>query len=136
MMALMAMLRRRLASYALVLLVCHSALVFAAPLSSCCPSRHHASAIAPDNAEPDCCPAGSHAPGQCPRHARGAATTKVTCRMQCDAPHGVQFLLGAAGLLPPPAASFAEPIASRAIGSSAVDPETRPFVPDLPPPRA
>src|SRR5262245_61404665 len=114
-MVTMSMVRRRLASCALVLLVCHSAIVFAAPLSSCCPSRHTAQAASAHDDEPDCCPAGSHAPGQCPRHARGGQTTKVTCRMQCDAPHGVQFLLGASGLLPPPAFTFAAPIASRAI---------------------
>jgi len=55
--------------------------------------------------------------------------------MQCDAPHGVQFLLGAVGMVPPPAISLAPPIASRTIVSLVVVPETRPFVPDSPPPR-
>src|SRR3954447_22229208 len=129
---MLSMLRRRLASCALALLVCHSALVFAAPLSSCCPTRHDAPVA---EAEKDCCPAGSHPPGQCPRHAGSKAATRVACRMQCDAPHGVQFLLGVAGLLPPPAAALDAPILSRALVSSVVNPETRSFVPDSPPPR-
>lgn len=120
---------------ALALIVCQSGLAFAAPLSSCCPSRHATAETDKGDADKDCCPAGSHAPGQCPLHARSKAATKVSCRMQCDAPHGVQFLLGAAGLLPAPVASLAAPIASNAVGVSAVDPETRPFAPDSPPPR-
>jgi hypothetical protein len=126
------MLRRRLASCALALVVCHAALVLAAPLSACCPSRSAAPAA---EAEKDCCPAGSHAPGQCPLHARSKAETKVSCRMQCDAPHGAQFLLGGVGLLPAPAASLAAPVASLVADIRGVDPETRPFVPDSPPPR-
>jgi hypothetical protein len=129
----MSMIRRRLASCALALVVCQSALVFAAPLSSCCPSRHGAPVA---EAEKDCCPAGSHPPGQCPLHARSKAETRASCRMQCDAPHGVQFLLGAAVLLPAPAASFAAPLISRAVIVSTANLQSRPFVPDSPPPRA
>ena len=128
----MMMLRRRLASCALTLVVCHTALVFAAPLSSCCPSRTGAPVAA---AEKECCPAGAHAPGECPRHARSKTAPRVSCRLQCDAPHGAPFLLGAVGLLPAPAASLAVPLASRAVQLGGVDPETRPFVPDSPPPR-
>jgi hypothetical protein len=127
------MLRRRLASCALALVVCQSALVFAAPLSSCCPSRHGAAQVAETGK--DCCPAGSHPPGQCPLHARTKAETKVSCRMQCDAPHGVEFLLGAAVPLPAPVASLAAPIASHAVVVSTVGLQTRPVVPDSPPPR-
>src|SRR5262245_59576452 len=113
----MTMLRRRLAACALALLVCQSALAFAAPLTSCCPPRHTSGAGEREAGEreageKDCCPAGSHAPGQCPLHARSKAATTVTCRMQCDAPHGVQFLIGIAGLPLPPAVSIAAPAAS------------------------
>jgi len=131
-------LRRRLASFALALAVCHSALVFAGPLASCCPSRAAAAAAADD----ECCPAGSHPPGQCPRHAGSNASSraersgKTSCRLQCDAPHGAQFLLGAVGLLPVSALSIAAPDASHAAANAVVNPETRPFVPDAPPPRA
>jgi hypothetical protein len=128
----MMMLRRRLASCALALVVCHAALVFAAPLASCCPSRTSAPAAA---AEKECCPAGAHAPGECPLHKRSKSASNVSCRLQCDAPHGAQFLLGAVGLLPAPAASLAAPVASRAFELGGVDPETRSFVPDSPPPR-
>ena len=132
----MSILRRRLAASALVLLVCHTTLVFVAPLSSCCPSRHaSAAAVSATETEKDCCPAGSHAPGQCPLHARSKTSTKVSCRMQCDAPHGVQFLLGASALLPAPAVSLAPAIVSRAFILTVDDPETRPSVPDAPPPR-
>lgn len=127
------MLRRRLAVCALALIVCQNALVFAAPLTSCCPPR----AAAVEDAK-DCCPAGAHAPGQCPLHGR-AKTVKTApdapCRMQCDAPHGVQFLLAVAAPLPNPSASLAAPIVSAAPVAAAIDPETRPLVPDLPPPR-
>jgi hypothetical protein len=119
------------------MLVCQTASVFAAPLSSCCPARHAASAPAAE-AEIECCPAGSHAPGQCPRHKGSNAPSKplkVDCRMQCDTPHGVQFLLGVAGLLPPPVVSPAAPIVSRAVAVATSDPQTRPFVPESPPPR-
>jgi hypothetical protein len=133
---MISMLRRRLASCALALVVCQSALVFAAPLSSCCPSRDGAKAKAEQaEAEKDCCPAGSHPPGQCPRHAASKAAARISCRMQCDAPHGVEFLLGAVGLLPPLAVSLAAPLASSAPAVSEAAPETRPFVPDLQPPR-
>src|SRR5689334_22954925 len=111
----MTMLRRRLAASALALLVCHTTLVFVAPLSSCCPSRHAAAGAAKTETEKDCCPAGSHAPGQCPLHGRSKSATKIACRMQCDAPHGVQFLLGATGLLPAPAESLEPVIVSHAV---------------------
>jgi len=55
--------------------------------------------------------------------------------MQCDAPHGVQFLIGVAALLPPPVAVPAAPVAFHAVVLPALDPHTRPFVPDLRPPR-
>jgi len=130
---MLSILRRRLASCALALVVCHCALVFAAPLSSCCPSRDARPAA---TAEKECCPAGSHPPGECPLHKRSHTTSKTSCRMQCDAPHGAQFLPGAVGLLPAPAASIAAPIASRAIALATVDLQTRPFLPESPPPRA
>ena len=135
---MMSNLRRRLASCALALLVCQTASVFAAPLSSCCPARHAASAPAAE-AETECCPAGSHPPGQCPRHKSSTTPSKpakkMDCRIQCDAPHGVQFLIGVAGLLPPPVVSPAAPIVSRAVVVATADPQTRPFVPESPPPR-
>jgi len=129
----MVLLRRRLASCALALVLCQIAFVFAAPLSSCCPARDRAGVRAAET-EKDCCPAGAHAPGQCPLHGKSKAP-KVDCRMRCDAPHGAQFLIGVAALLPAPAAVPAVPVVSRAVALAAVDPQTRPFVPDSPPPR-
>lgn len=135
----MTMLRRRLAACALALLVCHSTLVFVAPLSSCCPARHAAAEAARTDGElateKDCCPAGSHAPGQCPLHGRSKTATKVSCRMQCDAPHGVQFLLGASGPLPAPAVSLQPFVVSHVVVLPVDDPEGRPSVPESPPPR-
>jgi len=55
--------------------------------------------------------------------------------MQCDAPHGAQFIIGVASLLPTVAASLMPPASSPAAVIAGVDPETRPFVPDSPPPR-
>jgi len=130
----MALLRRRLASCALALVLCQIASVFAAPLSSCCPPRESGHGRVAE-AEKDCCPAGAHAPGACPVHGRNKAPKAAECRMQCDAPHGVQFLIGVAALLPPPVAVPAAPVVFHAVVLSAVDPQTRPFVPDLPPPR-
>jgi hypothetical protein len=121
-------LRRRLASCALALIVCQTAAVFAAPLWSCCASRHAASA----EAEHDCCPAGSHPPGQCPRH---AAERSRDCRLQCDAPHGVQFLIAVVGVLPAPAASAAALVPVQLVVVSPFAPALRPSVPHAPPPR-
>ena len=129
----MTFLRRRLASCAMAMLVSHSALLLLSPVSSCCPSRQAAAERA--EAGKDCCPAGSHAPGQCPLHGRAKGATKSPCRMQCSAPHGVQFLAGASGTLPAPAASLEPPAMSLAVAVSGDDPETRPSVPDSPPPR-
>ena len=118
------------------MVVCHAALVFAAPLSSCCPSRTSATVTASESdGEKDCCPAGSHAPGQCPLHARSKSASKIACRLQCDAPHGAQFLLGAVGTLPAPAVSPTAPAVFRSLDLASINPESRPFVPDSPPPR-
>jgi len=127
----MATLRQRLAACALALMVCQAGLAMVAPLSSCCPTRPAVKAAA----ERDCCPAGAHAPGRCPLHGR-SKSSKVECRLQCDAPHGAQFLSGTVGMLPAPTPSIAAPIASRTPVSSTLDPETLVFVPDSPPPRA
>src|SRR5689334_2326558 len=124
-------LRRRLGSWALALLFCQSVAVFAAPLSSCCASAH-ATAIAAGDDE-DCCPAGSHAPGQCPRHA--AAATTRSCRVQCDAPHGVQFLIAALGVLPAPVASTFVLTAGSVVFNAQPATVVRASVPHAPPPR-
>lgn len=120
-------LRRRLASWALALLFCQTVAVFAAPLSSCCAPRHAAVE------DQDCCPAGSHPPGQCPRHA--AATTKTSCRMQCDAPHGAQFLIAAPGVMPPAAAVSFALSGGRAVAIAEAVSTARASVPPSPPPR-
>ena len=127
------MARRRLASCALLVILCQVALVFAAPVSSCCPPRH-ASTV---DAEKDCCPAGSHAPGECPLHARNKskAASQSACRMLCDAPHGVQFLIGAIGVLPSPVASPAPLTAVSVISFPHLLATRRPALPDSPPPR-
>jgi hypothetical protein len=123
--------RRQLAAGALWLMALQAALVFTAPLASCCVA--HASARA--EADEECCPAGTHPPGQCPRHARQARSSSAACRLQCDAPHGVQFVTGVAGVLParasalsaaPSAPTFSSPVALALFRAS---------VPISPPPR-
>jgi hypothetical protein len=127
--------RRRLAACALALLVCQTAAVFAAPLWSCCPSRH-ATAAAEQTDEHDCCPAGSHPPGQCPRHAGDSkAASRAACRMQCDAPHGVQFLIAAVGVMPAPQASVSTLSPGQFVSALALVPTLRASVPHSPPPR-
>jgi hypothetical protein len=129
----MSLLRRRLASCALVVIALQMTGVFAAPLSACCPTRTAAAVAAADK---DCCPAGSHAPGQCPLHKRSTSASRVSCRLQCDAPHGLQFVAGAIGVLPAPATT-AVPFAVEPIrGTVRVLPELPDFVPDSPPPRS
>jgi hypothetical protein len=139
----MAPLRRRLASGALALTVLQLALLFAAPLSACCPSNRaaHQAKVA---AETECCPAGSHAPGECPLHRgsragdrQSARTTQTegACRMICDAPHGAPLLLGATGIVPSPQAVEIDLTAyAMAVGASSITTD-RPSFPDAPPPR-
>jgi len=122
-------LRRRLASCALALLFCQTVAVFAAPLSSCCTTRQ---AVAAEAAEHDCCPAGSHPPGQCPRH---AAEKSRSCRLQCDAPHGVQFLIAALGVVPAPTASTVALIPGQLIAIAPSAPIVHASLPQSPPPR-
>jgi len=124
----MSMLRRRLASCALALLCCQTAAIFAASLSSCCAAREAAAA----EAEHDCCPAGSHPPGQCPRH---AAEKTGACRLQCDAPHGVDFLLVVAGVLPAPASAAMQLTPGRFVTTREFAPTHHATVPHAPPPR-
>jgi hypothetical protein len=122
-------LRRRLASCALALLFCQTAAVFAAPFSSCCVTRHAG------EAEHDCCPAGSHPPGQCPRHAAEREAARSACRMQCDAPHGVQLLPGFVGLLPASTVSIIAITPSPFVTAAVSAPALQSPVPDSPPPR-
>lgn len=129
----MQQLRRRLASCALALIVVQAALVFAAPLSGCCPSRAAASASL--QADKDCCPAGSHRSGECPLHARSKAAGRAACRMQCDAPHGAGYLLGAIGVLPAPLVVSIPVIEARPLAAAAIAPTLRSAIPDSPPPR-
>jgi hypothetical protein len=131
----MLMRRRRLATCALALLVCQTAAVFAAPLSSCCATRHAAAAVE-QSGEKDCCPAGSHPPGKCPRHAGDSkAASRGACRMQCDAPHGVQFLIAAVGVMPAPSASAFTLSPGQIVSALALVPTLRASVPYSPPPR-
>jgi len=130
----MLMLRRRFATCALAMLLGQTAAVFAAPLASCCPSRHAATAATAD--EPDCCPAGSHPPGQCPRHAGTAkAPANASCRMQCDAPHGVQFLIAVIGMMPAPASSAFALLPGQLVSTPQLVPGLRASIPHSPPPR-
>jgi len=122
-------LRRRLASCALALLFCQTAAVFAAPFSSRCATRHAV------EAERDCCPPGSHPPGQCPRHAAERDAARSACRMQCDAPHGVQFLPGVFGMLAAPVAAIAPAAPSRFVAPALSAPTAQVSIPDSPPPR-
>jgi hypothetical protein len=125
-------LRRRLASWALAVLFCQSAAVFAAPWSSCCPARHAASA----DAEPDCCPAGSHPPGECPRRAASNAASKASCRLLCDAPHGVQLLITFLSPLPAPAISSITLASGDLVATRDAAPSLHSTVPHSPPPRS
>src|SRR5437868_5996523 len=100
----MTRIRRRLASWALVLTVLQSAAGLAAPLSACCATNGRQADR--ETAQMECCPAGAHPPGECPLHrsARAhAADRAATCRMHCDSTQQVQFLIGTAGVLPAPA---------------------------------
>src|SRR4051812_15419199 len=134
---LMQTLRRRLASCALLLVVFQAALALAAPLSACCVSRSGGAAAhaVQGNDETECCPAGAHPPGECPRHARCGAASKLSCRMQCDAPHGLQFLAGAVGMIPPPASSAIAIVAERFAAPAAPVTILQSVDPDSPPPR-
>jgi hypothetical protein len=137
----MRVLRRRLASCALAVTALQLALLFAAPASACCAGDGKAIAHARATVDAgDCCPAGSHPPGECPLHKGQKSTSQRTsrvaqCRMMCDAPHGVQIVFGAIGILPAPQlsdlvlASSAIPVLERAV---AIDPAA---FPEGPPPR-
>lgn len=137
--------RRRLASCALALTALQLALLFAAPVAACCRggASHAAVQAAPPADSRECCPAGAHAPGECPLHrssqttAAGAASRAAggDCRMQCDAPHGPEFLLGAIGVLPAPQVTAIAPIVSTLVAAGAASPAGRPTPPDAPPPK-
>jgi hypothetical protein len=123
--------RRWFASCALLLACCQVAVLVAAPMSSCCPTRAAASA----ESEVDCCPPGSHAPGQCPLHRRAAARDDASCRLTCDASHGAQFVLGAVGVLPTPAVAAVSLVPSHRLTFAAAVPAFHRPIPDSPPPR-
>jgi hypothetical protein len=133
--ALMKALRRRLASGALALTVLQFTLLFAAPVSACCPGagRDHA-ALAATN-EVECCPPGTHPPGECPLHKASKSRNAAPCRMTCDAPHGPQFLLGAVGVVPAPQSTEIEFTAYAVLAAAPLAVTARPSVPDTPPPR-
>jgi hypothetical protein len=127
----MRILRRRLASGALVLSVLQLSVLFAAPVSVCCAKASAAAIAAASDDAPDCCPPGAHPKGECPLH-RGQK--QVHCRMTCDRSGPPQLLLGSIGVLPAPASvifSFAQ---SRPAASAHAAILVRPFVPDSPPP--
>jgi hypothetical protein len=129
-------LRHRIASCALALLFVQTAGVFAVPMAMGCPGDTHAAAAQDE----DCCPAGSHAPGQCPLHARAKTTgadkeEHASCRMRCDAPHGVQLLVGAVAVLPISSRitiALTDRGAARVASTTAV---LRSTIPSAPPPR-
>jgi hypothetical protein len=130
---LMALVRRRLASAALVLTVLQCTLLFWAPVSACCRGAQ-STAPAVETTPKVCCPAGAHAPGgDCPFHKAGVA--KSTCAMRCEAPQAPTFLLGALGILPSPALTVASPIASTLHVRPVFRPFDKPSLPDAPPPR-
>ena len=100
---------RRRAACALALVAVQFALLFAAPVAACCREDVAARAAASRvEAEKDCCPPGSHPPGQCPLHRRASRQSESECRIRCNAPHGTGFVIGIAGLLPPPAVARLE----------------------------
>jgi hypothetical protein len=83
----------------------------------------------------ECCPAGSHPPGQCPRHARSAGRSTASCRLQCDAPHGAQFVAAVAGLLAAPSALLAPVVRAGTIVTTSATELFRASIPTSPPPR-
>ena len=124
-------LRRRIASCALALLFVQTAGVFAVPMAMCSSDTHAAAAQ-----DEECCPAGSHPPGQCPLHARAKTKAATTaCRLHCDAPHGVQLLIGAIAVLPISSRitiALTDRGAARVASTTAV---LRATVPSAPPPK-
>jgi hypothetical protein len=128
----MRILRRRLASGALVLSVLQLAVLFAAPVSVCCAKAGAAASIAAASDDaPDCCPPGAHPKGECPLH-RGHK--RMHCRMTCDRSGPPQLLLGSIGVLPPPAAVIVSFTHSRLAAPARSAIVVRPLVPDSPPP--
>jgi hypothetical protein len=132
---LMQILRRWLASGALVLTVLQLALLFAVPVSACCASAGAArtdSIMAASDDAPDCCPPGAHPKGACPLHG-GRKTTH--CRLTCGHVSGPEFVLGAIGVLPAPSAVIVPfGVSAAPVAASAILP-LRSSVPDAPPPR-
>lgn len=134
------MLRTRLASCALGVMLLQLTLLFAAPFSACCATvaakAHHTAVRAAD--VEDCCPPGSHPPGQCPLHRSGRANTRSSsaeCRIRCAAPQAVAFIAGVVGVLPVPVAASIAVIASDVTVVPAARPIARPAHPDAPPPK-
>jgi hypothetical protein len=108
----MGSLRRRLASCALAVALLQCAVLFAAPVSACCgtaSAREHA-VDAATSASIECCPAGAHPPGQCPLH---KAERSSDCAFRCGQTHAPDFVLGAVGILAPPAVTLAAPASAR-----------------------
>jgi hypothetical protein len=135
----MAILRRRLASYALTVALLQCALLFAAPVSACCgPGNFRLTAEATNEAEAttphECCPAGAHAPGQCPLH---KAAHSRQCAFRCGASHAPDLVIGAIGVLTPPSVTSVNP------PTATTRPAARPpallartILPDAPPPES
>ena len=121
----MAPLRRRLASWALVLTVLQCGLLFTAPVTACC-GRKAETAI-------DCCPAGSHAPGECPLH---KAARSADCAFRCDASHAPDFVLGTIGILAAPVQQLPVPVATPLAAFASIDVTAPASHPDAPPPKA
>jgi hypothetical protein len=132
----MSILRRRLASCAFLLIVLQSAIGIAAPLAACCATSSAPAAHAAPQIE--CCPAGSHAPGECPLHRRAQAaaddTRAATCRLHCDSSQRAPFLIGAAGVMPAPAAAAISWSSVPVRSDSVAEPPFRSAPPDAPPP--
>ena len=139
----MNVLRRRLASGALALVVLQFALLFAAPVLACCQSGAVGATVEAASAanaanDVECCPPGSHPPGQCPLHKnknRGASREVSTCRMMCDSPHGPRFLLGVAGVIAAPESTHLDLTEYSLHAGAPFAATARPSVPDAPPPR-
>jgi len=118
-------LRRRLASWALLLTVLQCGLLFTAPVTACCARKAEAAV--------DCCPAGSHAPGECPLH---KAARSADCAFRCNASHAPDFVLGSIGILTVPVQQFPVPVASPLEPFAPVQAIGRTSHPDSPPPKA
>jgi hypothetical protein len=136
--------RRRLASWALAVVLLQLTLLLAAPLAACCvpgdPSGAPAAGRARSEAE-ECCPPGSHPPGQCPLHRdarkapRSSSTAASDCRIRCNASLESGLVVSPAGVLPRRTIAVETPAVADLTIARVPSPSARTARPDSPPPR-